>query len=188
MPLKTGSPRGPTLRSQRLRLTWLLAFPFLYLSRPSAGVLLAGALISLSGLCLRARAAGFILKDRELARGGPYGRLRHPLYLGTFLIGAGFSVAGGIWWFLVGYAGLFVWMSRRTIRAEEAYLVRRFGEDYESYRDRVPSLVPRFGRHSGGTHPQYFRCRLYRRNKEWQAALGTLIGYLLLWARMSWPV
>jgi hypothetical protein len=180
-----GARMRPTLRSQRLRMTWLLALPFLYLSRPSPRVLLVGALISLTGLLLRALAAGFIHKDRELATGGPYSRLRHPLYFGSFFLGLGLALASGRWWFPVLFSGLFIWLYHRTIMAEEAELIRRFGQDYDSYRGQVPAFIPHFRRKQKLTLSTGFRFGLYRRNNEWQAALGALIGYGLLWVRMS---
>jgi len=166
-------------------LAWFLALPFLYLSRPSPRTLLLGALISLFGLLLRALAAGSIHKDRELATGGPYSRLRHPLYLGSFLLGLGLALAGGRGWFPILFLGLFVWIYRRTIQAEEAELMLRFGEDFVSYRRQVPAFAPRFRPFVPPNPSPGFRFWLYRRNKEWQAALGALVGYGILWVRIS---
>jgi protein-S-isoprenylcysteine O-methyltransferase Ste14 len=175
--------RAPTLRTQRLRLVWLLALPFLYMSLPHPRTLLLGLPFSLSGILLRSWAAGSIQKDRELATGGPYGHLRHPLYLGSFLLGFGLSLAGGRWWFPLLFSALFIWVYRRTVLAEEAELTRRFGEGHESYLRQVPSFLPSFGGHEAPGPG--FSFPLYRRNKEWQAALGALVGYGLLWMRMS---
>ncbi|MFH1762872.1 MAG: isoprenylcysteine carboxylmethyltransferase family protein [Gemmatimonadota bacterium] len=187
----SADPKGPTLRTQRLRWVWLLALPFLYFSRPSPHLLLVGVPISFSGLLLRAWAAGCIHKDRELAVGGPYSRLRHPLYVGSFLLGLGLAAAGGRWWFPALFLGLFVWLYHRTTMAEDGALVRRFGQDYESYRDRVPAFIPLPRRYSSPiptpTCTPGFRFWLYLRNQEWQAALGALVGYGLLWLRMSLP-
>ena len=185
MLLTSGDSKGPSFRSQRLRMTWLLVFPFLFLSRPSPRVLLVGALISLAGLLLRGLAAGFIHKDRELATGGPYSRLRHPLYVGSFLLGLGLALAGGRWWLPVIFSGLFIWLYGRAVGAEEKELELRFGEPYEAYRGQVSALIPRLGRSHTHTSSLGFRFWLYRRNKEWQAALGALVGYGLLWVRMS---
>jgi hypothetical protein len=177
--------KKPTLRKQRLKWVWPLALPFLFLARPSSQLLLVGALFSLSGLLLRGLAAGFIFKDRELAMGGPYSRLRHPLYLGSFLLGFGLALAGGRWWMPLLFSGLFVWLYHRTILAEEAGLVDLFGEDYRTYKRQVPALVPRLSRNGVPTPSPGFRIGLYLRNQEWQAALGALVGYWLLWVRMS---
>jgi len=186
--LQHGDWRRPTLRAQRLRWAWLLAFPFLVLSRPSPRGLLIGALISFAGLLLRAWAAGFIHKDQLLAVGGPYARLRHPLYVGSFLLGLGLAFAGGRVWIPVVFLCLFAWLYRRTILVEEAELARRFGKDYESYRGRVPPFFPRLLPHPTSPPSPPFQRWLYRRNKEWQAALGALLGYGLLWAKMCFPL
>jgi protein-S-isoprenylcysteine O-methyltransferase Ste14 len=167
-----------------LRGAWLLVLPFLVFSRPTAALFLAGGLISLLGLLLRAVAAGSILKDERLASGGVYGRLRHPLYVGSFLLGLGLSVAGGRWWFPLAFAALFGWIYFLTIRAEVRELESRFGECFQSYRAQVPAFLPRLRPYRSGDPSQGFRLEVYLRNKEWQAALGALVGYAVLWARM----
>ncbi len=184
MARSAGETGGPTLRRQRLRYVWLLALPFLLLSKPAPGILLGGALISLLGLGLRAFAAGSIHKDQKLATGGPYRIIRHPLYLGSFLVGFGFALASGRWWLLLVFMLLFLGLYGRTIRAEEATLEALFGPEYWRYRGEVPPFFPRLGgRHDLPRGPG-FRSWLFWHNKEWQAALGTLSGYGLLWIRM----
>ncbi len=185
MRLTSADSRGSTYRSQRLKTVWLLALPFLYLSRPSPRLLLVGALISVSGLLLRAYSAGFIHKDRELAIGGPYGLLRHPLYVGSFLLGLGLSLAGGRWWYPLLFSGLFGWLYHRTILSEETELIHRFGQEYKDYRGQVPAVIPRLRRSYTPPPVPGFRFWLYRRNKEWQAALGVFLGYWILWLKMS---
>lgn len=172
----------PSLRTQRLKLTWLLAIPFLWLARPTPPLLLVGFLIALPGLLLRAAAAGFIEKDRVLATSGPYARLRHPLYLGSFFLGMGLAVAGGRGVFLPFLIGFFALVYARTIKAEEETLARLFGEAYEEYRIRVPALVPRIRSGAEGG----FDLRLFLRNREWEAGVGVLGGFALLWLKMEW--
>jgi hypothetical protein len=138
------------------------------------------------GLGIRALAAGSILKDRELARTGIYGVIRHPLYLGSFFLGLGFTVAGGVGWIGLLYLVLFVLVYRRTIRVEEGELARRFGSAWEAYRRRVPPFLPLPGRRSSPSASSSFRSTLYMRNKEWQAPLGALVGFVLLWVKMRW--
>ena len=51
--------------------------------------------------------------------------------------------------------------------------------EYEAYAERVPALLPRVGSSLGG---QAFRWSLYRKNQEYQAGAGFLVGLLyLLW-------
>jgi hypothetical protein len=181
--------KGFTLRARRLKLTWLLALPFLAVSRPTPRLLLAAAVLSALGLVLRAAAAGHILKDRVLATRGPYAFLRHPLYLGSFLVGTGLALAAGRWWLTPLFMVLFLWLYRDTVMAEEDGLRIRFGQPYERYREEVPAILPRVptrGAERGPTVTEMegFRFSLYLRNREWEAALGTGVAYGLLWWRM----
>jgi len=171
---------GFSLRTQRLRLTWILVIPFLWLAHPTPRSLLLGGLLALPGLLLRAAASGHILKDRILAVAGPYASLRHPLYAGSFLMGAGMVAAGGRWILVPLYAALFVWMYGRTIQAEERELAVRFGDEYREYRRRVPAFFPRWGR--GGSWD--FRLARFLGNREWEAGLGFAGGLCLLWLKM----
>jgi hypothetical protein len=186
---------GPTLRVQRLRLVWFLALPFVLLANPSRGLLLVGGGVSLCGLLLRAAAAASIHKERSLAVGGPYAHLRHPLYLGSFLTGLGLALAGGRWFFLPVLLALFLPVYGRAVRTEERTLELLFGEPYRRYRGEVPALIPRFRRYSppggGGVGEEALVSTtgpglgLYLRNKEWQAALGAVAGFGLLWAKAA---
>lgn len=145
---------------------------------------MAGGLLSLSGLLIRTLAAGSILKDEKLAWGGVYARLRHPLYVGSFLLGLGLSVAGGRWWFPVAFSVLFGWVYSLTIRAEEVELESRFGDLFSIYRENVPAFLPLVRPYRPVDPSPGFRVGVYLRNSEWQAALGAGVGYGLLFARM----
>src|SRR5258706_16263477 len=59
-------------------------------------------------LALRAWATGHLRKNDALAVTGPYAYTRNPLYLGSFLIGVGFTIASGR--FVLGFlfAALFL--------------------------------------------------------------------------------
>ena len=48
-----------------------------------------------AGIWLRGYAAGYVKKNAELTRTGPYAYTRNPLYLGSMRIAAGFAVAAG---------------------------------------------------------------------------------------------
>jgi protein-S-isoprenylcysteine O-methyltransferase Ste14 len=125
-------------------------------------------------------ASGHIQKDQVLAVEGPYGRLRHPLYAGSFLTGFGLVAAAGRWILIPVYAALFVWIYGRTIRVEERELAFRFGDQYRIYKARVPAFLPR--RERWGSWD--FRVARFLGNKEWEASLGFLVGMGLLWLKM----
>lgn len=179
---------APGLRAQRLRLVWVLALPFFLLSSPTPFHILLGGLLAVPGLLLRGLAAGFIHKDRFLARHGPYAHLRHPLYLGSFFAGLGVVVAGGRWSLVLVFGALFTWLYSRTIRAEEGELETLFGEGFREYRRAVPALIPRLSVPDPETHSpgiKTFQLRAFVRNRGWEAPLGVLAAFLLLWLRMG---
>src|SRR5690606_17818070 len=57
-----------------------------------------GAPLVLLGTIVRLYASGFILKNEQLAKHGPYALVRHPLYTGNVLVLVGFAFANGNWW------------------------------------------------------------------------------------------
>ncbi len=84
-----------------------------------------------------------MLKEgHQLIQSGPYARVRHPIYSGIFLATLGTALFVGEWRALLGALIFFVahWLKARR---EEALLAGKFGEAYESYRQRTGSLVPK---------------------------------------------
>ena len=77
----------------RVTLGFALAAVVLWLASPTPRTWAIGAAIALAGEGLRLWAAGHLEKSREVTRSGPYRWLRHPLYAGSALIGAGLGVA-----------------------------------------------------------------------------------------------
>lgn len=182
-------PRAkPTLRWLRLRAVWLLVLPFLWFARPTPERLVQGALMGLVGLGLRAWAAGVIRKEAELTTAGPYAYTRNPLYLGSLLLGLGVVLAGGRWSFFALFLAFFAVVYGRTMRSEEALLEGRFGDPYRHYAGRVPLLLPRLVpyRPPDGGAGRPFSLSLYRRNREYEALLGTALGFAVLTLRMIW--
>ncbi|MDX1646633.1 MAG: isoprenylcysteine carboxylmethyltransferase family protein [Longimicrobiales bacterium] len=175
-----------TMRQLRLRTVWLIVIPFFVFARPTATTLAAGGGLALLGLWIRGWSAGTIHKDRELTTSGPYAFTRNPLYLGSFFIGLGVAVAGGHWiWplvFLLFYATVYT----RTMAGEARHLAELFPERYPEYAARVPGFLPRLTPYRGGSDAGGFRWEQYRRNREWEAALGALAAFLVLAVKVYW--
>jgi protein-S-isoprenylcysteine O-methyltransferase Ste14 len=72
-------------------------------------------------------------------------RVRHPVYLAHLCEMLAWSVGTGL---AVCYAlTLFAMITGAVmIRAEDAELERRFGQEYREYRARVPAVLPRLTR------------------------------------------
>ena len=79
--------------------------------------------------------------EQKLITTGLHARMRHPIYLAHLVslsgltVASGLSVMFGLWMFAI-ITGAFM------IRAEDAELEKRFGEEYRHYRNRVPAVLP----------------------------------------------
>lgn len=178
-----------SLRKVRLRLVWLLILPFLWFARPTPTLLLGGVLLAALGLWIRAWAAGFIRKEEALATSGPYAHTRNPLYLGSFFLGLGVTLAGGHWIFVLLFLVFFVVVYGRTMRGEAELLEGLFGDAYRHYAANVPLLLPRVTPYHapGGPGSTGFDVERWRGNKEYEALLGAVAAFAFLTLRLFWP-
>lgn len=176
-----------TLRKIRLRSVWLIVIPFFWFARPTQGSLLIGAGLTAFGLAIRAAAAGFIHKEDTLTTTGPYAFTRNPLYLGSFLLGLGVTVAGGLWQFVVIFAVFFTLVYTATIRGEARLLAEKYPQAYPEYAENVPLFIPRPSpyRAPGVGSAAAFSGARWRGNKEYEALLGAVLGFAVLIARMQ---
>jgi hypothetical protein len=133
----------------------------------------------LPGLWLRAYAAGYVKKNRELTQTGPYAHTRNPLYLGSMLIAAGFAVALLSWPVALVLAAGFLAIYVPVIASEERFLRVTFPE-FESYCLRVPRLIPRLIPARSESSSGRFSLSLYRRHREYNAVIGAALLYLSL--------
>jgi len=77
---------------------------------------------------------------------GVYSITRHPLYLGNFCIGFGFTLASNFFliYLLPFYLFIFSIYYYLIIKEEESYLERKFGERFIRYRKITPAFLPNF--------------------------------------------
>jgi protein-S-isoprenylcysteine O-methyltransferase Ste14 len=170
----------------RVPLGFALGVVYLVFAQPTGLTLVAGAVIALMGLGIRAWAAGCLEKNRSLATNGPYACTRNPLYLGSLFVGAGFALAGNSWLLGIAFVTLFAMVYWPVIRREEAFLRRQFGETYDRYAARVPLLLPRgSGAAPGHAAGGKFCWTRYRENREYEALLGYLAGLCFLILKMK---
>ena len=143
----------------------------------------AGAVVAMLGILIRALASGHVQKDRVLTRNGPYAYVRNPLYLGSIVIGAGFTIAARDLWVVAVLVVFFVAVYLPVIRGEQNFLRGRFPE-YADYARRVPSLLPRSLWFSGVTSS--FSPELYLRHREYNSLLGAAAMLAVLIAKILW--
>lgn len=165
----------------RVPLGFLCGALFIWFARPIPLTLGIGGGVALIGLALRAWAAGHIRKNAALATSGPYSYTRNPLYLGSFLLGVGFTIASGQPLLAIPFAALFLGIYYPVMRVEAADLAQLFGEDYQEYASAVPLFVPRLIPYRDEkTRDVKFDASLYLRYREYRAALGLLIAWGVL--------
>lgn len=168
-------------RRIRVPLGFLFAAFYIWQARPTWCSVLVGMVIAAFGLIVRALASGQVKKDRELTTTGPYAYVRNPLYLGSILLGIGFTLAARnarIFVFLVVYFAL---IYVPVIQGEEKYLRSQF-PGYDDYRRRVPSLLPRSLWLRGVTNG--FSRELYFRHREYNSLLGAAAIVVVLIAKI----
>jgi protein-S-isoprenylcysteine O-methyltransferase Ste14 len=165
----------------RVPLGFVLGIAYMVFAKPTIPLLVAGSLVALVGLGLRAYAAGHLDKDQRLATGGPYAYTRNPLYLGSLLIGIGLVIAGAQWVLGAVFVFFFLVVYLPVMRREEMNLRRRFGQEYEEYAAVVPLFLP--ARARCRPSQDEFEWKRYRRNREYEAALGYLAGVIFLIAK-----
>jgi hypothetical protein len=79
----------------------------------------------------------------QLNTTGMYSLVRHPLYVGNFLIGLGACCAPFVWWLPLMYSLLFCAYYERIMFTEEAFLRRAFGNRFTNWAATTPAFVPR---------------------------------------------
>jgi protein-S-isoprenylcysteine O-methyltransferase Ste14 len=174
-------------RRIRVPLGFVFAGVFLWLARPTWQTMLASLVLVAPGVWLRAYAAGYVRKNAELTRTGPYAYTRNPLYLGSMMIAFGFAAAAGSWVILIVLAALFAVIYVPTIQSEESYLREHFA-GFDEYAAKVPRLLPRLTaavfpgneNASGGR----FSAVQWRHHREYNALMGAGAIYLALAVRL----
>ena len=131
-----------------------IALAIIYNSQPILPFNILGILLIFIGEIIRINAvryAGGATRTRNvgapsLCTSGPYSYTRNPLYCGNIIIYAGVAFLGGgiwMWHFVAIIIIFFIAQYYLIISLEEETLKIKFGEDYESYIENVPKLLPK---------------------------------------------
>jgi hypothetical protein len=178
----------------RVRMGYPVAIVYWLLAVPTPRSILWGGIIAAFGLIIRGVASGYLRKYEHLATDGPYAYTRNPLYFGSAFVAAGFIFAGRSWWAGGIVAAYFAIFYYAVMRNEESDLRARYGKAFDGYEARVPLFFPKIAAANPSELPvavtsqAQFSWSQYRRNREYQAFLGTLAGLgivsLRMWIRM----
>ena len=149
-------------RGQFPVLLFLLAVPFLYWTDTSSiseylknFYSYCAVIISLLGFCIRAYTVGVTPKGTSgrntkeqkafvLNTTGTYSIVRHPLYLGNYLMWIGIVVFTYNPYFILIVSLLYWIYYERIMYAEERFLERKFGEEYLTWSYSLPAFFPNF--------------------------------------------
>ena len=166
---------GTWIQRWRVPLGFVCAALFILLAKPTPVTLIAGAVVSVLGLGMRAWASGHIRKNDALATSGPYAYTRNPLYFGSFLLGLGFTIASARWPLALLFIAVFLGIYFPVMRVEASTLEDLFGESYQRYARDVPLFLPRPTPYRDRSAGNRFDAGLYMRYREYRAGLGLLI-------------
>lgn len=149
------------LRKARFMFVYPLALGlFLSMHQDERSIRL-GIWFILIGEALRLWAAGYVghrkVNRTEHRRGepkigalitaGPYAYVRHPLYVGTFVIGLGFCLIAKNLWLILGALAFFLAVYPKKAVEEEKIIRGEWGEQFDAYRQRVRAWFPRLRPH-----------------------------------------
>jgi len=146
------------------------------------------ALVSLSGMVVRAYTIGTTPHgtsgrntDKQLAKQlntkGIYSMVRHPLYLGNYLMWAGLLIYTMNFPLFV-IVSLVYWLYyERIMFAEERYLEREFGDTYREWSLKVPAFLPAFWKFEKGDIPFSMRSVLRR---EYSGFFALVLGFVAI--------
>jgi protein-S-isoprenylcysteine O-methyltransferase Ste14 len=168
----------------RVRVGYPVGIAAFYFARPRPAWLLAGVSIAILGLLIRAYAAGYLRKHERLATSGPYAFTRNPLYFGSILLAFGFCVASHSWKSTLLLAAYLLIFYPVVIRREQTELRKLYGAPFDEYASRVPAFWPRLT--PAAPSGEHFSWALYRRNREYEAAIGLGVAMSVLIVLMLW--
>ena len=145
-------------------------------------------IIGLIGLFFRILVVGFTPQNTSgrntrkqiadvLNTTGWYSVVRHPLYLGNYLMGLGVSLFPFDLWLPVVYSFSFALYYERIMLAEEDFLSEKFGETFEKWSKETPSFFPNFSKWNGPTLEFSFKNILRR---EYSSFFALILCFTIL--------
>lgn len=153
-------------------------------------------LISFFGLAIRAwtightpkRTSGRNTKNQianKLNTTGIYSIVRHPLYLGNFFMMLGVITFSHNAWSIIIFTLLFALYYERIMYAEEAFLLRKFGDEYKKWSDKTPAFFPRFSHYVSPELPFSLKNVLRR---EYSGFFALVVSMFVLEVYGDWIV
>ena len=154
----------------------------------------ACALVGVAGVVLRAHTVGTTARRTSgrntrkqvadaLNTTGMYSVVRHPLYVGNFLMWMSVALFPGVWWLAVIVALVFWVYYERIMYAEEEFLRARFGEQFLHWASTTPAFIPRAGQWRAPRVPFSIRVAMAREYSGLFGLVAALTAEEILWER-----
>lgn len=178
-------------KKTRFALAYPLIVLLFLLAQTTGRTLLWGIALAVLGEGLRIWANGYVGhvkvnrtlrnagQDRigTLITGGPYRYVRHPLYLGTFLIALGLCVAANNWWIGILMLAAYIVVYKQKMDQEDALLMDELNEAYSPYFKAVSQWLPHLRPYS--KHEGRWVWQGIVSSKEWKTLLGVAALFAL---------
>jgi glycosyltransferase involved in cell wall biosynthesis len=198
--MKTFERIGKRIRKLSLKLAFLfliiISLVYLAIKLPEPEYLLpfciGGLALVILGEIVRIWATGHLEKNKSLTTSGPYGYVKNPMYVGSFIIMLGFNAMAFnpyIHYILAGEVLLFICyyvpVKRKT---ESPRLVEKFGDAYIDYDKKVPDYIPRrFSAYQGANSDKKWTRAVFSENNElhvgFMVFLGAIVVTLRFWIK-----
>lgn len=107
---------------------------------------------------------------------GIYSVVRNPLYLGNFLMGLGIALYVSWWWPTLIYTLIFWLYYERIIFAEEAFLKKKFGQQYLDWAEKTPVFIPEFTHYQQANLPFSLKNALKREYNGFFAVVSVMFS------------
>lgn len=185
-------------RGQIPVVLFILAIPFVYWANNGlieneetikCSLLWGGAIVSLLGQIIRSIAIGTSnkftsgrnTKEGQVAEAlntrGIYSTVRHPLYLGNYLMWIGIVIFTGNIYYVIIVSLLFWLYYERIMYAEERFLERKFGDQYMDWASKTPAFIPSFKNYNAADITFSLKTSLRR---EYSGVTATIIGFIFV--------
>jgi protein-S-isoprenylcysteine O-methyltransferase Ste14 len=182
-------------RGQMPVILFIIAVPIIYFTNYSYitnclahALTIIAIIISAIGFLIRAYAIATTPKGtsgrntneqvaESLNISGIYSVVRHPLYIGNYLMWIGIVIfTFNIYFFFI--VSLLFWLYyERIMFAEERFLEKKFGDVYLEWSKTVPAFIPSFKNFKKNEIPFSFKSILRR---EYSGVLATTIGFAFI--------
>ena len=165
-----------------LLLLWVCAW---FTAPAGEARIVTGFVIAGVGQVWRIYAAGVIYKNKKLASTGAYSLVRHPLYLGNFLILGGFTLACANIWVVALVAFFFLFYYPAAIRYEDHKLEKIFGDEWRDWSKGRAAMLPTSFRWRANEDADWDMRQSMIRNGELVYTVFEIAAAVLLWYRAT---